>query len=351
MLKKEDFTADSFLYRYRSASEYNFDALLHNVMYASTPNILNDPLDSPITYDLDKLYKRLIKRESFVGKYAEQIFPASYEKKDPSSFNSYKEYEDYYQSISVDSYKKTINSKNAVIVKAFINQLAIDVLYAVRECFGIVSFSLSCANSVMWSHYASNYSGFVLRYHLLSMNQIVNEVADSNYFLKQFNGICGLHKVNYVSVDQIIDGTDLMYELICKRMAKKYEYKDMMDFLITTKYQDLLLQLLTTKDRSWEYEQEVRLIYPREDMWMSLHNITGDKNKQFFKVSDHYSPNGIIVGANMSSVHKAVVGYYCLQNNHVLLQRINVDNLMSERLLYLTLVKPQELIDKKKEGK
>ena len=142
-----------------------------------------------------------------------------------------------------------------------------------------------------------------------------------------------------------------MYEIISKKMAKKYEYKDMTDFLMETKYQDLLLQLLTTKDKSWEYEQEVRLIYPREDMWMKFHNITEEKNTQFFKVSEHYSPNGIIIGANMSNVHKAVVGYYCLQNNRVLLQRINTESLMSERSLYLTLVKPQELIGKKKQEK
>lgn len=50
----------------------------------------------------------------------------------------------------------------------------------------------------------------------------------------------------------------------------------------------------------------------------------------------------------MSNVHKAVVGYYCLRNNQVLLQRINTENLMSERSLYLTPVKPQELIGQKK---
>ena len=349
MLNKKDFSADTFLYRYRSASEYNFDALLHNEIYASTPNILNDPLDSPITYNLDKLYKKLIKRESFTGKYANQIFPTSCKKIDPSDFNTYEEYENYHQSIFIDAYEKTIDPNYATIVKSFINQLATEILYLVRECFGVVSFSLTCDNGVMWSHYASNYKGFVLKYHLLSMNQIVNEVVESDYFLKRFNGICGFHKVNYVPVDQIIDGTDLMYELICKKMAKKYEFNNMMDFLMVTKNQDLLLRLLTTKDKSWEYEQEIRLIYPREDIRMSLKSIIGEDNKQFFKVAKHYSPNGIIVGANMSNVHKAVIGYYCLQNNRVLLQGINPDYLMCERSLYLTLIKPQELIFKKKE--
>ena len=282
MLKKEDYTADSFLYRYRSASEYNFDALLYNEMYAATPNVLNDPLDCPITYNLDVLYKKLIKREAFIGKYAEKIFPANYEKKDPAEFATYEDYYNYHHSIFINAYNKAINPKNAAVVKSFINRLATRILYSVRECFGIVSFSLSCDNGVMWAHYATNYEGFVLRYHLLSMNQIVSEVVDNNYFLRKFNGVCGLHRVKYVPVDQIIDGTNLMYELISKKMAKKYEHKDMTDFLMETKYQDLLLQLLTTKDKSWEYEQEARLIYPREDMWMKFHNITEEKKHAVF---------------------------------------------------------------------
>ena len=99
MIDEKDFSHDSMLYRFRGDSEYNFDAMLKNEMYAATPNILNDPLDCPITYNLDKLYKKLLKREAFVQKYAELIFPCSLEKRDPSSFESYEAYHDYYNFI------------------------------------------------------------------------------------------------------------------------------------------------------------------------------------------------------------------------------------------------------------
>ena len=57
MIDENEFSSESILYRFRGDSEYNFDALLKNEMYAATPNILNDPLDCPITYNLDEFKK------------------------------------------------------------------------------------------------------------------------------------------------------------------------------------------------------------------------------------------------------------------------------------------------------
>lgn len=343
MIDEKEFSHNSMLYRFRSESEYNFDALLKNEMFASTPNILNDPLDCPITYDLDKLYNKLLKRKAFVQKHVELIFPSSLKKRDPSSFESYEAYYDYYNSICQETFSKLFDGKHASDVKEYIRDLAKKVIYQVKECFGIISFSLTCSNGVMWSHYASNYKGFVLAYGLLNLNKIVNEAVENDTFLNKFKGICGLFKVNYVSTDEIIDGTDLMYELLCKQMAKQNRNRGIMDLILSTKRKDLLINLLTTKEKSWAYEKEIRLIFPREEMRSMLSDIVDYSKPQYFKVSELYYPDGIIIGSGMSDVNKAAVGYYCLNNNRVLLQRINTERLMSERTLYLTLVKPQEL--------
>lgn len=344
MINENEFNYSDMLYRFRSDSEYNFEALLKNEMFAATPNILNDPLDCPITYDLNKLYKKLLRRNSFVEKHAVLIFPPSEEKKNPSDFKDYESYHNYYQTIYQEACSKLFDIKYASVVKDYIRTLAKSIVFDVRECFGIVSFSLTCDSGLMWSHYASNYKGFVLGYNLFDLKKCVESSIKSDYFLKKFAGICGLFKVIYVSTEDMADGTDLMYELLSKKMADKYEFSEMTDFILSSKHKQLLLTLLTTKDKSWEYEQEVRLILPREDAWHSLRAINGEASLQYFKVSDCYYPKTIIIGSNMSDVNKAAIGFYCYKNNRVILQRINTERLMSERELYLTPVKPKELV-------
>ena len=124
MIDEKEFSHNSLLYRFRSDSEYNFDALLKNEMYAASPNILNDPLDCPITYDLDKLYNKLLKRKAFVQKHAESIFPSSLKKRDPSSFESYESYHDYYNSIFQEACSKLFDGKHISDVKEYIDNWA-----------------------------------------------------------------------------------------------------------------------------------------------------------------------------------------------------------------------------------
>ena len=146
MLTKEQIekTNTEYIYRYRSSSEYNFDALLKNEMFAATPNILNDPLDCCITYDLNVLYNRLVNLKSFNAYYCQ---------------NS----------------KKDINELEKINdAKKIIDNLAKKIIYDIRESFGVISFSLINNSNIMWSHYASNFKGFILSYNFQSMNKIVN---------------------------------------------------------------------------------------------------------------------------------------------------------------------------------
>ena len=138
MINEKDYNSKSMLYRFRSDSEYNFNALLNNEMFAATPNFLNDPLDCPITYDLDKLYKKLLKRKAFINKYAKEIFPSSKDKIRPSNFENFELYEAYRDSIFEEERSKLLDVNNSSIVKDFIKFLANDIIFKVRECFGIV---------------------------------------------------------------------------------------------------------------------------------------------------------------------------------------------------------------------
>ena len=174
MIDEKNYSYDSMLYRFRSDSEYNFDALLKNEMYASTPNILNDPLDCPITFNLDVLCMKLLKRSSFIRNHEKSILSFALEKRNLFNLEGDKIYNDYF---NFQENNTKLDYKYALIIKDYILSLAKRIIYEVRECFGIVSFSLTCDNSVMWSHYASNYKGFVLKYNLLSLNNFMSTWA------------------------------------------------------------------------------------------------------------------------------------------------------------------------------
>ena len=333
------------IYRFRSPTDYNFKALLENKIFASTPNVLNDPLDCGITYNLHSLYKRLIKKKRFLDYFAYKLFKPDNEKQ-YDDFDDPNEYFEYSKMVIEECFIKMLDLNNRNAVEKAIDELSKSIIFELRDCFGIVSFSLVSGNSVMWSHYCSNFSGFVLGYDLKSFNDNTNRVVKSYYLTKNHQDFYGLHLVKYESLDMLTDGTDLMYELITKRITKKSEIgvKAMLDYALNCKHQDIFLSLLTTKDKSWEYEREIRLILPRENYRFNTFKISGNGNAPYFEVAEQYAPSEIIIGMNMSKINRAIIGYYVLQYPNVLLWEIKDDKMMSERSLYKSLVKPLELL-------
>lgn len=333
------------IYRFRNPTDYNFKALLEEKIYASTPNALNDPLDCGITYNLDVLYEKLISKKRFIDYFAYQLFKPENAKK-YEDFENIKSYTEYSNSVSTDCEEAMTDSKNKSIVKNAINDLTKEIIFELRDCFGVVSFSLVPGNGVMWSHYASNYTGFVLGYDLKSFNDNVNALLDSYYLTKKNKEFYGLHLMKYVPQNEMIDGTQLMYELISKKITKKNEMnvETMLDYAIRSKHSDVFLSILTTKDVSWNYEKEIRLVLPREDYRFNPFHIFNLKSPSFFEVAKQYAPSEIIVGNKMSKIHRAIIGYYVSNNNRVNLWEIDDSKVMSEKSLYKNRIKVTDLL-------
>ena len=333
------------IFRFRSPTNYNFESLLEDKIFASTPNALNDPIDCGITYNLDSLYKRLIAKKRFLEYFAFELFkPEKTNKYD--NFDNTDDYLEYEQSLTEKCFSEMTNLKNRHIVKSAINKLAKQIIFELRDCFGVVSFSLVSGNSVMWSHYSTNFTGFVLGYDLKSFNSDVNNLVGSFYLTRGHPEFYGLHLIKYKNLNELTDGTDLMYELISKRITKKsdIEMSTMLDYVLNSKHSDVFLSFLTTKDKSWEYEHEIRLILPREDYYFEIFKTIGYNQSSYFEVAKKYAPSEIIIGMNMTKTNKAVVGYYAFQHPNVLLREIKDDKIMSERSLYKKQIKPSKLI-------
>lgn len=331
------------IYRYRSDVDYNYQSLLHNYLYAATPNALNDPLDCCITYNLDFIYKKLVKLEKFINNYALEIFPTK-ETKKVDEFSSCEEYETFYNQTHLDAIKKLSDISNKEIVKNFINKKALYLISLIRNCFGVISFSLLDGSPLLWSHYASNYKGFVLGFDFKTFNSIVNNYLLNDFVAEKNLELYGFHFVNYVHLNEIPDGTKLMYSLLLKSLNKNFDENNLLNYFKTYDEKRLLLSLITTKSKSWEYEKEVRLILPHSIF--NDFNFRDFKNElpKFFKASDCYIPNQLIIGDKMNETNKAIIGYYCFLNNSVQLFQINTSRLMHEKTLYKVLIKPQDVL-------
>ncbi|MCR4661962.1 MAG: DUF2971 domain-containing protein [Clostridia bacterium] len=321
-----------YIYRFRSNNSYNYEALIKNELYASTPNILNDPLDCCLNYDLDVLYKKLIKRKSFISFYAIDFF-ASDDGIKANDFDTYEEYENYASQKNINVVTRLLDPNNKEIVKEKINRLAKKALFEIRECFCVVSFSKDYKSNIMWSHYASNYEGFVASYNLKNMNKILNDFIDGNYYAKKYRDIYGLHVVKYLPMELFIDSTNLMYEIICKRIMEKNKFKKPYDYIMDSKYRNLFISLLTTKDKSWEYENEIRLILPAEIFRTMEESLQDEYTRHVFKISEKYCPNEIIIGDKMSNTNRAIIGYYHYANKGVPISILNTKRLISDKIL------------------
>lgn len=332
-----DDTQAKNIYRFRSSTDYNYQALLEKKIYASTPNILNDPLDCGITYSLDVLFDRLKTKKRFIDYLLSSSFEWDFKELLSDEIRREEGMEDYLRSAPEDV-------RAPYILKKTIDVIAKTIIHDLRDCFGVVSFTLNPGNSVMWSHYASNFTGFVLGYDFKGFNKAVQKAVAPYQAKGHCKDLYGLHLVKYVSTDEIVDGTDLMYELILKRIAKNHSFETMIEFVTQSKNYQLFLSLLITKDKSWEYEREVRLILPREDDDYLVKKVLHYSSAPYFAVSDQYAPDEIIIGMDMSKSNRAIIGYYCLTNDKTSLWTIDDSRMMSERSLYKKLIKPSDIL-------
>lgn len=112
----------------------------------------------------------------------------------------------------------------------------------VRKCYndiiakihsmGIYSLSMSVSNELLWAHYASGHTGFAIEYDIDYLKKSLNF---NKYFQKLFD-----LEISYVNKVPTLTMMDLPPHGSIERILKK---------------------CIGTKSKSWEYEEEIRLVF------------------------------------------------------------------------------------------
>lgn len=230
---------ENCIFRYRKLSvdqiEKNIDAFEKDRLFFSTPANFNDPYDSLLYVDREKISEDIqhnwkIGMDSYLDKLQRdnpQI--AAFGRAMWYGKNRQKFIDNYFNEL----YEKIEKVKNNI-----------------RNRVKIICFSQDCLSLPMWAHYAEEHKGFILVYDK-------DEIMQAKCFDKSHNKIkqelC-LKPICYS--DTRTNMTDNMHEYLLK-----YEMPSSMD---VSKLPDIpplkMREFILSKRKDWEYEKEWRLI-------------------------------------------------------------------------------------------
>lgn len=273
------------LYKYYKPKSCNFDAVMNDYIWISNPKDFNDPFEEFVYYDQDGYLRTLladyIKREKLI--------------KNDSIFHfSEKEYNYIRWGLKYNSYRKTdlYYIENTILVSKseefrtkivkFINTIVSRYYKVIKEIYQkklyVFSFSEEFENLPMWAHYTDNYKGFCIEYDLSKIKQNLDD--NSVYILNR------LYPVKYTSRKQEISKTSLMTKN---------------SHISKINIEDKRIKSLTSKDRSWAYEHEWRLLFDGH-------------NKHGYKFKFPYAKK-IICGYNMKKMDIEKLHNICQEKN------------------------------------
>ncbi|MCI5225410.1 MAG: DUF2971 domain-containing protein [Candidatus Electrothrix sp. AX2] len=241
------------IYRYRPLTKRTIEYIENRQLYFSNPLNFNDPFDCDLNCltisesdDIDSSYSQYInlleQRYNFIGKFITHYSVRINDNDDPVK-------ERYYYDDVVEVYFKEIRAL-AEELHVLKNTPKENRKKALSESWetkknnvinnlGVVCFSESRSNILMWSHYASDHKGVCIEY---------NSNERPIKFWKNFK----FHKVTYQD-ERNID-------------------------VLSRGFTDSFYDLLTVKSPDWAYEDEHRLITikgpgPQKQTMQSLNGI------------------------------------------------------------------------------
>jgi len=210
----QDFKKDeaAIIYKFRDWNNLlHKEILLFLELFVATPKQLNDPFDSQVNFELDQAnLKKEIDEQSEVIK-----------------------------AFSLDGkiIKTLTNSNDDIIQDSKQSQEGFynSILDEVKNRCGIVSFSQSNNNILLWSHYANNHTGFAIGF---DRNRLIQEVR-IRYSIDGYQ----IGKVNYYSeyLNISLNALD--------------------DINLLEIGSNLAELAIFSKSINWQYEEEIRLMF------------------------------------------------------------------------------------------
>jgi hypothetical protein len=308
------------LYRYYKldADGYVLSALRHGKVTVSNPKIFNDPFDSLLYVDREKV------------RAAQQLYPPE---RIINEVNSIREGNDpspeldgviqelfkRLASLPEEDVKKALSCSPLQIEKN--TSLLIDnVIAYLRGLLRIACFSERCDSPLMWAHYADCGRGICVEYDVPTTGGLAHPIkglsSDRDCFLSMFPVLYS---------NERYDATHIAEDLVLLLLAVEMRVENSCDFSKYDLLKDLKLSLYKSKD--WEYEREWRLF-----TWPFLPT---DPDRLFI---DKPQITSVVLGHNMVDVQKesvleALRTYKTGSGKMVKIKRVVVDTSSSKYIL------------------
>ena len=332
-----------FIYRYRPSSKYAINAFLENKTYAVNANLLNDFLDCSIPYNKDLLRKKLLKSKKARNYFIFNLYRKNIKRDDFSSIDEYFIEAERAESIGNIEIEDAFNiPKIDKIIFEDVN----DIIEEFRNLFGVVCFSKTPDNPIMWSHYASDSKGFLIAYHYEALLRDITEGIEKHYKNPLERLVFGLFDITY---DIPLDYNAFIYKIYLYKLSNEATYRKLsietlFSKIIKTEASAILLRnILLNKKREWSYEREVRLIVPIEHSFTyNIDDSLKDEDK-YYDVGSIF-PAFICFGENMELTDKAALALYAKINKKTLLCVQQRKHLIDNGVIDFPLIKPDDVL-------
>lgn len=275
------------LYRYRSCNPNNFKTLEEEKFLLTKPTLFNDPYDSLLYIDRQKIISELTKEAEY--DIVEKTQNDSQFKEEQIQLLG-KDFVDRFahmtpfkNSKEKEFYKKASDK----IYTEFVDKLIDESIKAMKQSSLVACLSEDFDSILMWSHYADNHRGFVLNYDFKSRYSIktkipgvnATEFADKKLFPVQYSEkrFDATYYVEFHFIDNYFRSIGLKLN------------KPFFDKLFYYKF-------LLFKSPSWEYEKEWRIIKQT--------NINYNDKKSDIDFINDIRPKEILLGSKISNENK-----------------------------------------------
>ena len=278
------------LYRMRAVSDNALDALDKDEVYLTRADLFNDPYDSYLTFDAEKMKRSIAEKlsdENMNRVLAERDvrFPMG------ELFKTKEEYLTFFQTKRGEFIDNCATIFPGVTVELQKNTY-------------VASLTENIASPVMWAHYAKNHTGFALEYQfrkdMFSPQTMTVPNEDYNWY-----GWRSILPIYYSETRA--DGTELADWFALCKWFNCFEEQEHKEYDMSRYLPDLLLKtkLCLQKSAEWAYEHEWRLMISHN--WP---NYLGPKTCHLI-----YPVSGIYFGEKISRWNKKLLENIAKEKN------------------------------------
>lgn len=295
-------------YRFRPWSDLSLKELYYSEIYFASNDECNDPLDGK-TYHVFpndiKLWKRFIDLCTSKGPY---ILDSSHVNQIANYFNSKcpATFDEIFEQTQLHAFAELACLIDSHILRTVIADIERNLKIYEPSSDYFASFSESCNEPLMWSHYSSKHDGFCLIFRfesnlLLQHPKMVKKCFESD----SGNGIA--QRMSW-GINESFTLEKMKYDSESKEQnaffcLPKIIFEDSLTAAQEQNYCDELSLQKITKNDSWAYEKEYRAILNSPSSFMFGDKFELSKQNRLF----HFHPDqliGIIYGSRMTNENK-----------------------------------------------